>query len=546
MNNQQFSTPTPYAQGIQQPYADTQIHQSVNKSDEETIMTKNMKRQFPFFGLATAVYAVFYAFCLYKNASGITYPFFVIGTLCYFFLSMKKLGVPFKKSSLFYVISIVLLGISNCCTASLQLLLLNKAGIFLLSLILMLHTIYQDKSWSISKYVSAICGTLSSIFACLLSPFEDMVSFFDAQKQANREKNNNFIYILIGLAIAAPLLAVIITLLCSADIVFRKMLNQLFLDFSFSEGFAELFKITLLIVVVFLVSYALLTALCQKKVTEEDTDKRVFEPVIAIVVTGMLSVVYLMFSLVQILYLFIGNMQLPDGYTYSAYARQGFFQLLTVCILNLIIVLLCLGLFKDNMILKVILTIISGCTFIMILSSALRMFMYIAQYNLTFLRIFVLWALVVIFLLMCGVTAYIYFHRFPLFFYSVVVTTVLYIGLSFAHPDYWIALYNLNLPFSYEQTDNIGYSYAYITSLSADAAPIILDKRYNPYLKLSIETMKESATLDERDTSYVDANTNDHLTYYYYKGIFDDSEDMNIRNFNFSVYIAAYTARLKN
>ncbi|MCM1262241.1 MAG: DUF4173 domain-containing protein [Butyrivibrio sp.] len=538
MNNQQFSTPTPYAQGTQQPYPSTQMYQSITEPDEETIMTKNMKRQFPFFGLASAIYAVFYALCLYKNTSGITYPFFVIGTLCYFFLSMKKLGVPFKKSSLFYVVSIVLLGISNCCTASLQLLLLNKAGIFLLSLILMLHTIYQDKSWSISKYVSAIGRTLGGIFACLLSPFEDMVSFFDAQKQSIKEKNNNFIYILIGVAIAIPLLAVIIALLCSADIVFHKMLNQLFLDFSFAESFSELFKITLLIVVVFFVSYALLTALCQKKVSEEDTDKRVFEPLIAIVVTGMLSVVYLMFSLVQILYLFIGNMQLPDGYTYSAYARQGFFQLLAVCILNLIIVLLCLGLFKDNMILKVILTIISGCTFIMILSSALRMFMYIAQYNLTFLRIFVLWALVVIFLLMCGVTAYIYFHRFPLFFYSVAVTTVLYIGLSFAHPDYWIALYNLNPPFSYEQTDNIGYSYAYITSLSADAAPIILDKRYNPYLSLPMEMMKESAVFDEGDTSYVDTNTNDRLTYYYYKRIFNDSENMNIRNFNFSVYIA--------
>ena len=39
-------------------------------------------------------------------------------------------------------------------------------------------------------------------------------------------------------------------------------------------------------------------------------------------------------------YLFGGLMQLPSGYTYARYAREGFFQLLFVCILNVIIVLL--------------------------------------------------------------------------------------------------------------------------------------------------------------------------------------------------------------
>ena len=32
---------------------------------------------FPVLGGASALYALFYTFCLYRNASGITYPFFV-------------------------------------------------------------------------------------------------------------------------------------------------------------------------------------------------------------------------------------------------------------------------------------------------------------------------------------------------------------------------------------------------------------------------------------------------------------------------------------
>ena len=252
--------------------------------------------------------------------------------------------------------------------------------------------------------------------------------------------------------------------------------------------------------------------------------------------------------MVQILYLFIGKMQLPEGYTYSAYARQGFFQLLAVCIINLIFVLVCLSFFKDNMILKVILTVISGCTFIMILSSALRMFMYIARYNLTFLRIFVLWALAVIFLLMTGVTIYIYLQRFPLFFYSVVITTVFYIGLSFSHPDYWIARYNLNsLHMSYLNEYDIYDSLQYLSHLSADAAPVILDAS-NPYLQVNIQTMKELAELDYKYlyAEYPFDTDSDYWVYVYnyYKDIYKQSKKTNIRNFNFSRFFSEKSAGL--
>ncbi len=54
-----------------------------------------MRKNFSFFGGASILYAVFLTFCLYRNASGITYPFFVAGTLVYFYLCTKKSGVPF-------------------------------------------------------------------------------------------------------------------------------------------------------------------------------------------------------------------------------------------------------------------------------------------------------------------------------------------------------------------------------------------------------------------------------------------------------------------
>ena len=55
---------------------------------------------------------------------------------------------------------------------------------------------------------------------------------------------------------------------------------------------------------------------------------------IAITIAAMLTLLYLVFSVIQIVYLFMGNMTLPSGYTYAKYAREGFFQLLAVSVLK--------------------------------------------------------------------------------------------------------------------------------------------------------------------------------------------------------------------
>lgn len=512
------------------------------RKNSDTPFTMKLKEHFPFFGIGSLLYAIFYTFCLYRNTSGITYPFFVIGTLCYFFFSIQKLGVPYKKDSIFYIISLVLLGISNCLTTSSQLLFMNKCGIFMLSFILILHTVYNDKEWNLPKYFIALFETIGTCLACIFRPFSDMITYFDAQKQAKKGKKSYLLPIFIGFAIAFPLLFIITALLCSADIVFAKMLDRVFAFFNFMT----IFEIFFLIVAVFFCSYAVYAALCMKNVKEEVTDQRKLEPVIAIIVTAMLSVVYLMFSVVQIMYLFIGNMQLPEGYTYSGYAREGFFQLLAVCILNLLLVLICLYLFRENIVLKLILTLISGCTYIMILSSALRMIMYINRYNLTFLRIFVLWSLAVLFFLMAGITIFIYNKKFPLFNYGLVIVTVFYIILSFSHPDYWIAKYNLDPAHMEYLNDNdvsdTRHYLSYLSTLSSDAAPVLLNEKTNPYLsQISGLTSKDIFTMewDDLKEQYLLENEEYQCISWirnYYSDMQYLSECMHVRNFNFSVH----------
>lgn len=446
-----------------------EIINSLPLTEEE----ENRIRHFRFFSVESLVYALFYTFCLYKNASGITYPFFIGGTLFYFFLSLKKLGISAKKDSIFYIISLMLLGISTFCTDSGSILFLNKLGIFVLSFVLMIHNFCADEHWNFSKYIGSICRLLFGSLEMTGRPFCDLYLYLTAKKAVGNKKNTKGKYVFLGILISIPFAGFVVMLLCTADVVFDSIICDLLFDVQLPSNFMG---ICFTLLFSFLAAYCLITYLAKRRITDEVKDKRTGEPVLAITVTSILSVIYLLFSGIQIVYLFVGNMELPSGYTYAEYAREGFFQLLFICLMNIVLVLTCLGRFKESKVLKGILTVISLCTYIMIASSAMRMSMYIYCYALTFLRIFVLWALVVIFLLMTGVLIYIYKEEFPLFKYSMVMITVLYISLSFSHPDYLVAKFNLTNMDFYQTNGYYVTDVYYLSELSADAAPALLGR----------------------------------------------------------------------
>lgn len=450
---------------------------------EETEYTKRMKQNFSFFGPITFVYAVFYAFCMFRNGSGVTFPFFMAGSLLYLCFSLRKLEISLKRDSAFYMISMMLLAVSTFCTDDGRIIAFNKTGIFLLMMSLLLNQFFDTSNWKLGKYLLAICQLVFASIGELGRPFTDASAYM---KNKEKKQNNKFWYAVLGMIIALPLMLIVWLLLSSADAVFRNMTSRLLGNINIGNIFNIMFRIFFL----YFAAYLLTAYLCKHKIKEEVKDKRNGEPVLAITVTGMLSALYLVFSVIQIVYLFLGKMQLPEGYTYASYAREGFFQLLAVSIINLLIVLFVMSYFRNSKILKMILTIMSFCTFIMIASSALRMIIYIRYYYMTFLRILVLWALVLLFFLFLGVIVNIFVEKFPLFRYNMVVVTVLYLVLSFSHPDYIIASINVaNAPRDgvteltrtedeFFQSTHPYQDYAYLSRLNADAAPVLI-----PYLK---------------------------------------------------------------
>lgn len=291
----------------------------------------------------------------------------------------------------------------------------------------------------------------------------------------------------------------------------KNVVNKIFM-------FEDFFWILVSILLCYCIVYCFINAIVKNNIKEQVNDHRILEPIIANTFTSIISAIYIIFCMIQIIGLFGAHLSLPQGYTYSRYAREGFFQLLFVCALNLVIVLCCMALFRESKTLKGLLTTISVCTYIMLASSAYRMILYIQVYHLTFLRIFVLWTLFVIAFLMLGSLIHLHNNNFPFFRYCMVVTTVCYILFAFSHPDYFIARYNIavieditkqkDLVNVYEQYGDLNY----VTSLSADAARVL--KSYN----------KE-----------------ENMVTYYFENIKAKAQN-DIRTFNFSRYTAQKAA----
>lgn len=501
---------------------------------DDTEETERMRENFGFFGPAAFLYAIFYTFCMYRNGSGVTFPFFVAGSLLFLYLSLAKLETTLKKGSAFYMGAMVLLGISTFCTDDSRIIFFNKLGIFLLMMCLLLKQYYNTSKWGPGKFLGSICRLAFGAVGELARPFQDGAEY----REENAGKTDHRVWAAgLGLLAGIPLMLIVLALLASADAVFRQMTGSLLKGITPGNMANVIFRVSFM----FLAAYCLTAWLCEKRIREEVTDKRTGEPALAITVTGMLTALYLVFSVVQINGLFLGRMRLPEGYTYAAYAREGFFQLLGVSLLNFVIVLVCLRRFKDSKALKIIMTVMSACTFIMIASSAMRMVMYIKSYDLTFLRVLVLWALALLAVLFIGVLINVFKADFPWFRYSVAVVTVLYLVLSFSHPDYLIA--RVNVASAVENGERQGrgiqdYDYRYLSGLCADAAPVLVP--YMENLGYELQAWADHGATGEysREThgGQWDRDSADSFGYYWMEKMDRRTEDLSLRTFNLSRY----------
>lgn len=496
---------------------------------EQRYRTENavLEHNTGFFLIVALIYSVGFAVAFYKNYASVTFPLIIVGTLIICGLFLQKSEILWKTQNLYYIVPIVLLGISTMLTTNLFTIFFNTVGILLLITVFMMQQVYSNNEWGLKRYIGNTLFLYLSMIPEIAAPFSNLGKYI-RRKRVREQKNTNTKYIVTGVLIGFPMLIFVVILLNSADVIFADYIGKIFrVVWENIVLSPNIVLIVGLMLIGFFGIYTFLSALTLNNLPSYQKEREKKNPIIAITFTVMITVIYLIYSIIQVIFLFSGGMILPEGYTYAEYAHQGFFQLLFLCIFNLILVLCCMSLFEMNRWLKTILMVFSGCTYVMIASSAYRMILYISCYHLTFLRMLVLWFLALLVVLLAGVMWSICKKKFPLFRFEVAVITVFYLVLSFSHFDYWIAKYNIS-----QMGDQLEYEdVSYLCNLSFDAAPVLgkISAGHNN-IEYSVKGQRgfyEGCYACELETYFEQAEKN---------------TDLNIRTFNLSKYQAVKAA----
>lgn len=383
--------------------------------------------------------------------------------------------VQLKKSlSFVFLIPIILLSLSfgiynNPTLRSLNVLLMP----FLITSYLL--TIRYEKIKKIDLHF--ITNVLERIFS---KTFNVLPKFFIFSKEIKRdrkklEENTTRKNIIRGLIISIPLLIIIVTLLTSADMMFKyyvENIGNLFGEFSVASIMNQIFLVGIITVYMF----GFLWSFKYNEITNENQEasfiKASWEPITMITIIFVINIAYLLFTIVQFSYLYIGGIQaLPEGFSYAEYARKGFFELILVTLINFGILLLSINLTKKendkvNRIANLSYSLLIAFTFNMLISASYKMYLYESAYGFTRLRIFVQVFMILIGILLVIVLLGIWVPKIPIFKYAVIATLVVYVGLNFINVDQVIAKENI---IRYEETGAIDMDY--MKKLSYDAAP---------------------------------------------------------------------------
>lgn len=469
----------------------------------------------PFF-----IYSIITTFFLYDNFAGILVPAEVLLTIGMIGFVLKKKNLRFKAKSIPLMIIMLLLGISCTLTMS-TMLFWNHVVCFCVMILLLLENFCDTKDWEFLNYVREFFATVGKSLGSMMDVYTDSVAYIKSPKKKEMTAKS---YIGIGVMICIPLLLVVLALLSAADAVFKTVLEAFIpeeITFSFVCGVILFFLVTIMF------SYAGMKYFYHRTTDVEGKEFIKKEALVGITILVPMLITYAIFCGIQVYYLFLGHGTLPEGYTFAKYAREGFFELLAVSFINLVLILLFQWIFKESKVLKVLLLLTSLATYVMGASSAYRMVLYVKAYNLTILRVFVFWALIVIGIFLLGMMIKIVNERFPLFTYGLYVFCVCFLILSFSRPDYQVAKYNVANEEVEGRLDTRYLTY----DLSMDAAPIIAQyaKEHPTKATENWVTKYKSAVQLTEWTDY------DHQNY---EDVYEPTKAPSWRKFNFSDYFA--------
>ncbi|HJQ08330.1 MAG TPA: DUF4173 domain-containing protein [Candidatus Saccharimonadales bacterium] len=276
----------------------------------------------------------------YEKLPGISFPLYIMLILGGIFVAARYFKTDIPRSAVLLMIPLLFFSCMVFVWAGGFITFLNIViSLYLLALILQAVFKPGVRIYNLAAYlrplyliparlIGALRGTILEIGA-----MRSMVKKHPALPQIAR-----------GVLIAVPVLALFVMLFASADLVFRKYVSNLF---SFDINGEWLLRTCIILFVtsalIGIFGYLASKGKEESAPTIEAEAKALAEPrgtIEAAILFGSLNLLFLGFILVQLTYFFGGEQSIAaQGFTYAEYARKGFFELIAVAVLSLLLIL---------------------------------------------------------------------------------------------------------------------------------------------------------------------------------------------------------------
>lgn len=203
--------------------------------------------------------------------------------------------------------------------------------------------------------------------------------------KTSREKTNKILNAVFGIIVGIVFSIVILLLLMSADDYFNKFVSKAFISINFD--FSKIMQFVIFFIIIFSIGVNLIR---NRYIVMKENKTRKIDHTIIISMLSVINLVFVLFLISEISKLCGNFLQIPKGYIYSSYAREGFFQLLFVTIINFSIILYLIyktNVIKENKVIRNLVLILIAFSVLLIFNSYYRMFLYIGKFRFTNLRL---------------------------------------------------------------------------------------------------------------------------------------------------------------
>lgn len=455
--------------------------------------------------------SILYTILFFGKVKGLSMIIFTLIFLLFTYYYLKKINLIKNKKAFIYIIPIILLSLTYLIFDNSMFSFFNYYGIILLYNYMVLSVTNKKKD-----FYNLFRNSIKLIFDSIRNSLRSFSEAIKILKNKINLKVDDKVYkYLKSIILTIVILIVIIALLASADLIFKSIFSNIssfvsdVLDKIFSSTFIYKLIYTFII---FIIISGMFYSIVNVKFKKYEVKNIKLENLTVKMILISLNVIYLIFCFIQIKSLFLKD--IPSNYIYSSYAREGFFQLLVVSIINILLILISKKSSSGD-------KFITNNTFIMIVfnsiivfSSFYRMYLYELQYGYTSLRLLVYCFLVLEIILFIPTILFIFDKKFDLMKVYFNIFIIWYVIINFMNFDYIISYNNVNR-----------YLNGRVSEAKFDVSYLV----YSTNSSSVDNILKLDGKLKDKD------NISDVK---YYKEFIIDSYSRDIREFNISKYMA--------